>query len=91
MSYISMAMDVVALLDSLGIEKSCVIGHSMGGKVAAALALNYNDRVESIGILDIAPVDYSKQVGPGSDTWKDISRIISALHEVPPEAMAGEQ
>ena len=91
MSYISMAADVVALLDTLGIEKSCIIGHSMGGKVAAALALNYKDRVESIGILDIAPVDYSKQIGPGSDTWKDISRIIAALHEVPPEAMVDKK
>ena len=133
MSYMSMAMDVVALLDQLGIDKSCIIGHSMGGesprplfpvavtratarahararthtprthtyarvcatpcagKVAAALALYYSDRVESVGILDIAPVDYSKQVGPGAETWKDISVIIKALHEVSDEALADKK
>mmetsp|Transcript_67282 Transcript_67282/g.109082 ORF Transcript_67282/g.109082 Transcript_67282/m.109082 type:complete len:419 (-) Transcript_67282:167-1423(-) len=91
MSYISMAMDVVALLDSLGIERSCIIGHSMGGKVAASVALYYSDRVESVGILDIAPVDYSKQSGPGSETWKDISGIITALHQVPPEALTDKK
>ena len=91
MSYISMAMDVVALLDTLGIDKTCIIGHSMGGKVAAALALFYGERVESVGILDIAPVDYSRQIGPGSDTWKDISVIIKALNDVPQEAMGDKK
>ena len=59
--------------------------------MAAALALYYSDRVESVGILDIAPVDYSKQVGPGAETWKDISVIIKALHEVSDEALADKK
>ena len=37
MSYMSMAMDVVALMDTLGIDKSCIIGHSMGGEPALPL------------------------------------------------------
>jgi esterase len=91
MSYMSMATDVIALLDTLGIDKSCIIGHSMGGKVAAALALYHSERVESVAILDIAPVDYSRQIGPGAETWKDISAIIKALDDVPPEAMTDKK
>jgi hypothetical protein len=36
-------------------------------------------------------VDYSRQVGPGSETWKDISVIIKALNQVSGEAMADKK
>lgn len=58
-----MAADVKLLLEELGIEKCCVIGHSMGGKVAATLALLFPEMIESVAILDIAPVSYSGQNG----------------------------
>ena len=41
MGYVSMAEDVVQLLDELGIERCCVIGHSMGGKALSSM-INYN-------------------------------------------------
>jgi pimeloyl-ACP methyl ester carboxylesterase len=40
-----LAADTVGLLDRLGIERAAVMGHSMGGFVAQALALEYPARV----------------------------------------------
>jgi len=84
MGYVHMARDVVGLLDRLGIARCCVIGHSMGGKVAATLALLHPERVESVGILDIAPADYAGSApGPAAEQWKDIGMIIQSLNELP--------
>ena len=51
--------EVVAtwLIDN-GIEQSKVIGHSLGGKVAMQLALDYPLLVERLVILDISPLSY---------------------------------
>jgi esterase len=57
-SYPAMAGDLVHLLDSHGIPRATVIGHSMGGKAAMWLALAAPDRVAALGAVDIAPVDY---------------------------------
>ena len=40
------------------IEQCRVIGHSLGGKVAMQLALDYPSLVERLVVLDIAPVSY---------------------------------
>jgi len=39
---------VVSLLDSLGISSAVLIGHSMGGAIAAEVALRYPDRVRGL-------------------------------------------
>jgi len=84
MGYVNMAADIKALLEELGIDKCCVIGHSMGGKAAACLALLFPELVESIAILDIAPVSYTGQHGPrSSKTWVEIHSIIDALNTMP--------
>ena len=46
------AAQAIALLDALGIRKVNVVGHSMGGLVALALALDYPDRVLRVGVLN---------------------------------------
>lgn len=61
MDYPSMAADVKALLDHLGIERCAIIGHSMGGKVAMQLALDEPDRVARLIVVDIAPVTYTSK------------------------------
>lgn len=58
MSYAEMADDVLALMDSLDIERAHLLGHSMGGKVVISLARLYPERVQSLIVADIAPVVY---------------------------------
>jgi esterase len=58
MRYIMQAADVRETMLALGIEQAAVIGHSMGGKAAMALALDSPDRVGRLLVSDIAPVTY---------------------------------
>lgn len=46
-----MADDIVGLLDHLGIEKTALAGHSMGGYVALAFAKKYPHRVSGLGLV----------------------------------------
>ncbi len=43
-----LAADTAGLLDALGIEKATIVGHSMGGFVAQAMALDFPQRVEKL-------------------------------------------
>jgi len=43
-----LAADTVALLDALDIDQAIVMGHSMGGFIAQAIALDYPDRVSGL-------------------------------------------
>jgi len=51
-----MAADARGLLDQLDIEKSHVLGHSMGGYIAQELAVRYPERVDKLILADTAPV-----------------------------------
>ncbi|MEU5691789.1 alpha/beta hydrolase [Actinosynnema sp. NPDC020468] len=44
----TLASDVVALLDHLGVDRAHVLGHSMGGEVALELAVSHPTRVRSV-------------------------------------------
>lgn len=58
MNYPAMTGDVVDLLDSLGLTRVNILGHSMGGKVAMMLAASHPQRVDRLVVADIAPVAY---------------------------------
>ena len=45
---------VVSLLDSLGIASAVLVGHSMGGAIAAEVALTSPDRVRGLVLIDAA-------------------------------------
>ncbi|HET6520178.1 MAG TPA: alpha/beta fold hydrolase [Geminicoccaceae bacterium] len=59
MTYPAMAEDVRRFMARHGPDGAAVIGHSMGGKVAMALALAHGGLVGRLIVVDIAPVPYA--------------------------------
>jgi pimeloyl-ACP methyl ester carboxylesterase len=63
-----LAANTAHLLDTLGIPKVAVIGHSTGGMLAVRFALMYPDRVTQLVMEDpIGLEDYRVNVSPQSD------------------------
>ncbi len=58
MGYQLMAEDVIALADTLHIERFILLGHSMGGKTAMWTAHQFPNRVKKLIVVDIAPKNY---------------------------------
>ena len=72
MDYPAMAADVLAFADARDLARFHLLGHSMGGKVAMAVALTAGDRVASAVVADIAPVPYAH----------DFEALIGALRRL---------
>jgi pimeloyl-ACP methyl ester carboxylesterase len=101
MGHDEMALDVVALVNRLQFPQVVLVGHSMGGKVAQAMALLYPERVAGLIVLDMAPVSYvhyqNHHHHPTEDStrddpsvqydsnWNTIRDILHVLTSVPLE------
>ncbi len=48
---------VVRLLDELGVDDACIVGHHLGGGIAQALALDWPARVTRLGLIDSVALD----------------------------------
>ncbi|EGV65150.1 hypothetical protein PSN45_005209 [Yamadazyma tenuis] len=59
LDYPSLAADVERFIENKNLEKPVVIGHSMGGKTAMALALRRPDLLKMLISVDNAPVAFS--------------------------------
>ena len=46
---------MVAVVAALGFDRFAVCGHDRGGRVAHRMALDHEDRVTRLAVLDIAP------------------------------------
>jgi esterase len=58
MNYLVMAQDLREFIENHGLRSPVILGHSMGGKVAMQLALQYPEQVDKLVIVDIAPKSY---------------------------------
>lgn len=59
MDYAVMAADIVLFIKQRGLNKVNLLGHSMGGKTAMWFALNHADKLDTLIIVDIAPINYA--------------------------------
>ena len=57
-SYQLMADDLLEYMQDHKIAKACILGHSMGGKVAMLFACQHPEMVEKLIVVDIAPKAY---------------------------------
>ncbi len=64
MDYPLMAADVDRFFATHKLESAHVIGHSMGGKVAMQLALDFPARVQKLVVVDMAPRAYQRMHDP---------------------------
>jgi len=86
MLYSDMAKSVLRWMDSEGIDSAHVVGHSMGGKTAMAMALAEPERIQSALVVDIAPVDYNQNSGFALNTT-----IVDSLRKIPLQDLSSRQ
>lgn len=58
-----LAATTIAMMDALGLERAHLVGHSLGGAIAAYLALKYSQRVMSASL--IAPAGLGPEINTG--------------------------
>jgi pimeloyl-ACP methyl ester carboxylesterase len=63
-------LDVLALLDELGVDEFTVAGHDWGGYVGFLLALEHPDRVRSLFALSVLPPWPSRDPRVALDSWR---------------------
>ena len=90
----NMAHDAVAVMDALGVEHFFVCGHDRGGRVAHRLALDHNQRVNKLCVIDIAPTldmyDGASLTQPYMEFAKAYYHWFHMLQPAPlPEIMMG--
>lgn len=76
--YEDMAADLAAVIADVGVQMD-VLGHSMGGKAAMALALTRPELVRRLVVGDIAPVAYGHSQMPLVEAMRalDLSAVAS--------------
>ena len=56
--YVSMAEDIIGLLDKLHIPQTNILGHSMGGKVVLESLAQFDNYINKAIVVDISPKSY---------------------------------
>lgn len=83
MTYYEMATDIVRTLDAFDLQNAAIIGHSLGGKVAMTVALEFPERVSHLVSMDMPPADFRYTGLPRSSdgyTTKHIVDFLSSLN-----------
>lgn len=72
-SYSDLAADIREFMEDFSIKSAVVLGHSMGGKTAMKLALDYPLKVTQLIVADIAPKYYAPRHGPIIEAMQSLS------------------
>ncbi|HEX7440132.1 MAG TPA: alpha/beta fold hydrolase [Caldimonas sp.] len=78
MGYIEMADDVLQLITRLRLDRPAMLGHSMGGKTAMAMALRQPSAVSRVVVVDIAPVPYADTLTPFAEAMRSVDVVAAA-------------
>jgi len=78
MDYDAMADDVRHYIDRHQLQNVTVMGHSMGGKTAMALALAHPDRLERLIVVDIAPHSYTDALSSYTQAMRSVDLMAAA-------------
>jgi len=60
-TYPALSDDLLEFMEEHHLERTTLIGHSMGGKAAMTFALEYPERVEKLVVIDISPRKYPER------------------------------
>ncbi|UAA37271.1 alpha/beta fold hydrolase [Paraneptunicella aestuarii] len=71
-SYEQYAKQVLDVIELNELEQVSLLGHSMGGKVAMHMALNHPEKISSLIVADIAPVQYQARHNKVFDALKAV-------------------
>jgi pimeloyl-ACP methyl ester carboxylesterase len=70
----TLASDVKAVMDVIGVDRAAVVGYDHGGGTALALAFEHAERVEKLAIIEYAPPGFGYEMGltaaPGNVNWQ---------------------
>ena len=72
-NYDVMCEDLIQYLNDNSIEKSILLGHSLGGKVAMKFAFSFPEKVEKLIVADISPKRYN------TDFHENVLKILYRL------------
>lgn len=88
----TMAADLHALLEQLGIAQPLLIGHDRGGRVARRYALDHPDMIRGVALLDILPVEYIyDQLSAAEAAERYWHWTFQVIPDVPERLIAGHE
>lgn len=77
----TLAGDVAAILDAMGVERAAIVGHSLGGYVALAFARMFSERVTHFGLVcSRLAADTESQAG----ARRELADRIESLESIEP-------
>lgn len=80
-SFHALAANTRSLLDSLGVERFVLVGHSMGGMLATRMALMYPERVERLALVNPIGLEDWKLVAPYRTVEENFAQELRATPE----------
>jgi pimeloyl-ACP methyl ester carboxylesterase len=80
-SFQTLASNTRALIDSLGVERFALVGHSMGGMLAVRMALMYPERVERLALVNPIGLEDWKLVAPYRTVEENFAQELRATPE----------